>query len=161
MSAEDYESAVRLMQQHRDRMNFLGPRDTQQLEAAQAGLGTTFPSSYRRFLADFGAGSFGAEEIYGITDSGSGVPDAVWFTLRERERDLPAGLVVVYAVGTGELLCLDTKSVDGEAEAPVVTHHAGAGTGQDREIVADDFGRLLLDLVQQELEEETDQYGDT
>ena len=61
-------------------------------------LGLEFPPSYRRFVLDFGAGSFGASEVYGVIDSNfenSSVPDAVWCTLDVREFDLTLDLVVL------------------------------------------------------------------
>ena len=57
------------------------------MRAAESALGVALPPTYRTFLGRLGTGSFGGEELYGIVcedPPGTGVPDAVWITLRGR-----------------------------------------------------------------------------
>jgi hypothetical protein len=110
MALADYEIAAALIRSHPDLADFAGPRDEELVRAAEEALGVRFPPSYRRFLREYGAGSFGGQEIYGVIDAdfeSSGVPDAVWNTLGLRhDGDIPPDLVVVYATGDGERLCV-------------------------------------------------------
>lgn len=154
MSIQDYKVATELVSNYLDIADFVGPRPQSLIVAAEKILGVTFPQSYRRFLQDYGAGSFGSAEVYGVLHENfeeSGVPDGIWLTLQLREEgDFPATLVVIYSVGDGELFCLDT-GLSSDNEAPVVTFTPGGSLDQRRELIAEDFGLFFLDLVQQEI----------
>jgi hypothetical protein len=107
-------------------MDFDGPKDEDLIVAAEQALGLTFPHDYRRFLAEFGAGSFGGTEIYGVIDAdfvNSSVPDAIWNTLTLREDGLPPNVVAFHATGDGEELCL---VCDSPAGGPVIVFVPGA-----------------------------------
>jgi hypothetical protein len=102
----------------------------------------------------FGAGNFGAQEIYGIINDDfehSSVPDAIWFTLSERkEINLPPNLLVIYDTGSDELFCLNFN--DNNDEPTIVSFVPGMDVeSQPYEIIAKDFGDFLLDLVMQEI----------
>ncbi len=155
MSIKNYETALQIIAEHPDLSDFDSPAPEQKVEAAEEILGLTFPPSYRRFLLDLGVGGFGSQEIYGITPgdlTGASVPNGIWYTLIKRERAaLPKELVVVYGVGDGELFCIDT-GVRKDGECPVIAYQPGfPSSEQRREVVAEDFGALLLELVQREL----------
>ncbi len=154
MSMADLERALALVHEHGALADFEGPRPNLLVRAAEKALGLKLPPTYRRFVAELGAGNFGAAEVYGVVDADferSSVPDGVWFTLRAREDgELPADLVVVGAEDD-EITCL--KVVRGEEEAPVICIHAGedperAGT----RTLAPDFGKYFLDRVEEEIE---------
>lgn len=151
MSMQDYEAAVTLMEQYPDQQDFVGPQDEALIAAAEQALGLRFPPTYRRFLRSYGCGNFGAAEVYGILKAdfaNSGVPDGIWYTLQERrDSALPQSYVVVYNDGTGGLYCLDTSRTDGTDEAAVVRYEPGGADQPAGEIVAADFGSLLLELV--------------
>ena len=156
MSIIDYQSAVELMQQHTDLMDFVGPRPNETLLAAEKALGLKFPLVYRHFLLEYGAGGFGGEEIYGIINpefENSGVPDAIWYTLESRGRiKLPHDYIVIYSVGNGEIFCSDlTASYDDKA--PVVAFEPGLPIKlQNHEVIAQDFGEFLLQRVREEID---------
>jgi antitoxin YobK len=154
MSMADLERALALVAEHGDKADFEGPKPKLLLRAAEKALGLKLPPTYRRFLAELGAGNFGAAEVYGVVDADferSSVPDGVWFTLRAREDDeLPADLVVI-AAEDDEITCLRVRP--GDEEAPVLCVNAGedperAGT----RTVAPDFGKYFLNRVEEELE---------
>jgi hypothetical protein len=145
----DVEEALRLIRANPTRAAFAGPRDPALLAAAEAALGRPLPASYRRFVEELGAGSLGSFEVYGVIDDDfedSSVPDAIWFTLSEREAGLPGGLVVVGESGDGALVCLDLD--DGAAEPPVVLASAA---WEERLALAPNFGAYLLDGVRRAL----------
>jgi hypothetical protein len=149
----DYEEASELIASHPDLGDFAGPRDEELVRAAEQALGVEFPPSYRRFLRDYGAGSFGGQEIYGVIDAdfeNSGVPDAVWntFSLRD-DGDIPPDLVAIYATGDGEQLCVQS----GSSETPI--HSIWPGSGDDPEVAAPDFGIWFKEIVEGEIEDAT------
>jgi hypothetical protein len=155
MSMHDYEAAKAIMQQYSGHMDFMGACDEETIELAERELNVKMPQTYRRFLSEFGAGSFGGEEFYGIISSdfsNSTVPDAVWSTIERRRQDnFPSEYIEIYSVGTGEIFCLDT-AVTTNSEAPVVAFEPGLAVSQQgREIIARDFGDFLLQKVQEEV----------
>jgi hypothetical protein len=78
MTMRDYEAARKMLLEHGGLADFAGPRDEGLIEQAEQVLGLRFPPTYRRFLREFGSGSFGGTEIYGVVDDdfeGSGIPD--------------------------------------------------------------------------------------
>lgn len=86
MKQEDYERAVGFMKKHPELRHFVGARSETLVKAAEEKLDLTFPPSYRRFLLEFGAGSFGASELYGVIDENfenSSAPNGIWCTLQE------------------------------------------------------------------------------
>lgn len=153
MSMASYQEAKEKILKHKEQGFFIGPRSDELISFAQEATGLKFTSTYLDFLKSFGAGNFGAQEIYGIISDdfeNSSVPDAIWYTLTERrEINLPHHLLVIYATGSGELYCLDFNH---SAEPPVVQFVPGIDlVKQTYEVVAKDFGDFLLDLVNQEL----------
>lgn len=155
MGIAEYERAVALMSERADMQDFVGPRLEQLIDSAENRLGLHFPPSYRRFLLEYGAGSFGSSEVYGVIDANfdhSSVPNGVWYTLSERrESSLPLAMFVIFNDGSGELFCLDCAATQAGGEAPVVRFQPGVAAGvQSRESIAADFGCFLLDLVQRE-----------
>ncbi len=156
MSMNDLERAFALIHEHPEHASFEGPRPKILVRAAEKALGLRLPPTYRRFVAELGAGNLGSAEIYGVIDADferSSVPDAIWATLRARENDcLPADLVILDDED-GELTCLQVRS--GDEEGPVV--RLNAGEDEDRrgsEVVAPDFGSYLLTRVEEALEAE-------
>jgi hypothetical protein len=156
MSTQDYENAVDLIEQHSDLVDFVGNTTEKLVGKAERQLGLKFPPLYRKFLLDFGAGNFGSEEIYGIIKDdfeNSGIPDAVWFTLKQRmEMNLPHNLVIVYHTGGEEMFCINTGRQNNLNESPIVIYKIGVRPEhQFYETVANDFGEFLLQRVCMEL----------
>lgn len=147
----DYEKASGLVKQHPEMQHFVGPRDESLIASAENILTCTFPASYRRFLSEYGAGSFGASEIYGVIHEdffNSAVPDAVWCTLDERELGLPENLIVIYNDGTGFLNCIDCSRGE-QGDYPVVGFYGGFPLEmQPFESLFPNFGSFFFDIVQ-------------
>lgn len=151
----DYEKAAKLIAEHLELAHFVGPRPESLIRTAERKLGLQFPPTYRRFLVEFGAGSFGSEEIYGLVDEeleSAVVPNGIGLTLRDRkEYQLPHDLVAVYDLGDGEAFYLDLGARE-NGEAPIIVYHPGyTSEEQPGEIVAQDFGQFLHDLVQSQI----------
>ena len=148
MSMADYELAKAIVSAHKTKAQFAGPRSEELVKAAEDALGVSFPPTYQRFLLEYGAGSFGWVEFYGVINSdfvNSSVPDAIWSTLTQRQRvKLPREFVIVGDTGTGELYALDLSVSSG----PVVVVDPGAANPK-REDVAEDFGAFFFQHVQQ------------
>jgi antitoxin YobK len=139
-----------------DLADFVGRRDPSLVTAAEDALGVSFPPTYRRFVAELGAGSFGGTEFYGAIDENfdtSSVPDGIWLTLDERrEFGLPRHLVVVGDTGTGGFYVLDTARTEAGDECPVGVWVGGQfQDGEELEVVASDFGTFFWRAVQHEL----------
>ena len=122
------------------------------INKAQEVLKIKFSKIYIKFLKNYGAGNYGAEEILGVIDDDfeeSSVPDAIWYTITEREEaNLPKDLLVIYETGSDELFCLDFSKLNYEHEPAVVSYIPGEDNkNQKYEKIADDFGDFLLKLV--------------
>jgi antitoxin YobK len=153
MTIQDYEKARLLINDHLEKADFVGSRSDALIQMAEDALGVTFPATYRKFVKDFGAGGFGFAELYGVVREdfeNSGVPDVVWYTMFARKKwGLPSNLLPVYDLGDGELYCIETEQVqERNYEGQVVTYSpAYSSDEQCKEIIAEDFGKLLLELV--------------
>lgn len=159
MSMQAYEEAKELVKELLQKTHgistFVGPRSETLINLAQDRLSVKFPEAYRRFLLEYGAGGVGSFEIYGVVNDNfenSGIPDMVWLTLKGRkEWDLPRFLLPIYDLGDGELFCLDLRTQEGD-EARVVGYTPGySSPEQSLDTVAEDFGKLLLNLIHLEL----------
>lgn len=149
MSYADFMVARDLIERNRNRADFAGPRRPAVVAAAESVLGMAFPRSYKEFLLLYGCGNVGGAEFYGVLTSdfeNSGVPDAVWLTLKERESSrLSNSLVIVYALGEGSYSCIDCSEKNDENESPVVVWPLGGPEpGTKLELEATDFGAFLL-----------------
>lgn len=152
MSIYNYERAIEIIEQNKSECFFVGQRFKNDIELAEKAVGLKFSGMYKNFLEEYGAGSVGAEEIYGISSlnfENATVPNGIWYTLTERkESNLPLNLLVIYDTGGDELFCLDFNKLNEEDEPAVVVFIPGIDLKyQKYEIIAEDFGDFLLDRV--------------
>lgn len=147
---DDYERAVDLLEREGGG-DFVGPKPTELIAAAEEALGFTFPPTYRRFVSDYGAGGVGGTEIYGVIDADfedSSIPDGVWYNLQLRRE------------GQAETLYVRLRSRRRHGLLP--RHRARCRWRRDaggwnlsrcreREEIAPDFGSAFLMLVEEEL----------
>ncbi len=157
MSYRDFEEAIKLIQSNSDYLASVGGCSEDLIKKAEEKLNLNFSKIYKEFLLNFGAMSFGAEEFYGIVREdfdNSRIPDAIWYTLKERKEVLiPNHLLIVYDTGSEELFCLDFNKLTSENEPAVVVFIPGVDLEyQTYEIIAEDFGEFLLQRVKIELE---------
>ena len=152
MSMQDLEKAFELIELNNDKADFEGPKPEELILKAEQALGFTFPPTYRRFLSHLGCGGFGGTEIYGaITDefSDSGIPDAIWLTLRKRhDENNPSSLIIIAETGDGGDYAIDCSRFTDESENPIVEWWS-----PDQIIVdsANDFGEFFLQRIQEVL----------
>lgn len=156
MPNNSYQEAKNIILKNEELHDFVGGRSQRLILNAERKLNLIFSPFYLDFLQTFGAGSFGAEEIYGIINDdfeNSSVPDAIWYTLTERqESNLPKSLLVLYDSGIGDLFCFDFRDLNDDKEPRIVTFIPGVELKyQNYEVIADNFGDFLLDLVKQEI----------
>ncbi|HDK7166204.1 TPA: SMI1/KNR4 family protein [Clostridium botulinum] len=152
MSIYNYEKAIEIIKQNKSECFFVGQRFKNDIRLAEKAVGLKFSGMYKNFLEEYGAGSVGAEEIYGISSlnfENATVPNRIWYTLTERkESNLPLNLLVIYDTGGDELFCLDFNKLNEEDEPAVVAFIPGIDLKYQRyEIIAEDFGDFLLDRV--------------
>lgn len=157
LSMRDLETAFSNMRANAHLMDFMGPRPEDLVSAAETAIGFAFPATFRRFALELGADNFGATEIYGVTTDNfvsATVPNGVWRTLQDRAKGyIPPSFFEVYDTGIGSVYCLDLARRDAQGECPVFEIYLGDTLdAQPSEPVAEDFGSLLLYLVQRELE---------
>lgn len=155
MSQQDLDVAFSLVASHPELATFAGRRPEELICRAEAALGFAFPPTYRTFLRELGAGSFGGFEVFGVTGedfSSDAIPNGIWFNLAKRPKiGLPASVLIISDLGMGSTYyCLDLEGSPCESPVSVVTY-MGQGTF-DSEMVAPDFGAFFLQMVQEELE---------
>lgn len=151
MSMKDLDEAFRLLSQNAGTLHprFVGPRPESMIVAAEQALGVRFPPTYRRFVSEFGCGSFTGTYVYGLGQSLDQpvAANTVWKTKQERKHRLPAAFVVVGAVGEGTSLALDLARRDPNEESPTVTWGLVSAEDHASEVVAVTFGAYLLERV--------------
>lgn len=150
----DLWEAIELIQAHPDKNLFRGPQSDNLIKKAEVCLGFKFPPTYRAFLENLGAGSFGGEEFYGLVgseDFGSGsIPDGVWKTLKDREKfNQPNYFYGFYALGEGTVFGLDTSRRHENDENPIISTYAG---GPFTEESYEDFGEFFMEKIREEIE---------
>lgn len=156
MNLSNYDKAIHIIKSNKEIGYFAGPRPINLLSKAEYALGLSFPASYSKFIEEFGAGNFGAFEIYGLINDNfeeSSVPDAIWYTITERnETSIPKTYIIIGESGEGTLYCIDTKIVDENGESPIVTYSPGYELNeQNTETIAHDFGEYLFNFVKEQI----------
>lgn len=147
MGTKSVAKAIELVEERGDG-DFEGPKESALINKAEQALGCSFPPSYKEFLLKLGCGDIGGFEVYGVVGEdfvNSGIPDAVWVTLKERsDAGLATQFVLIAEDGMGSYFALDTSQRRSDGECPVVLWDPGSGVG---ERAADDFGAFFLDGV--------------
>jgi len=156
MGMKDYVRACEIMSQHLEIQDFVGSRPETLVQKAEKVLGLHFPLTFRHFVLEYGAGSFGGFEVYGVINDqyyNSAIPNGVWATLDARAKwNLPMHYFHVANDGMGTDFCLDFNLSIGD-ESPVVIYEIGLqSTEQTIPKVADDFGIFFLSNVMQSLD---------
>ena len=165
MSMKDLLNASNIIENNFDYsdIDFCGKKLPLTIKNAENVLGISFPKTYSAFLEKFGCGGVGSLEIYGLIKDEDflgnkipfvAVPNVVWTTLQwNKEFNHPLYLPIIYNVGEGTLYCLDTSQMNEEGECPLVAWPLG---GYEEtpvlEIVAEDFGKFFLDMVERQIE---------
>lgn len=151
MALIDIFRGIDLALQKKCEIDLAGAKSDEIVASAEKALGLKFPPSYKEFLLSFGCGDISGQEFYGVVNSdfvNSGIPDAVWLTIRERsDSQLPKRLVIVGAQGDGAYYALDCGRVGEDGECPVIIWWPGFSQEEnigDAEIVDCDFGTFFF-----------------
>lgn len=158
MSINDLEKAFDLINVNfsNEECGFLGAKSNEHIKHAEEILKINFPNSYKNFIMKVSHGGPGSKFIPGIYEedpkkiNDSGI---VWGVLNDRSNSsFPHHLISIYDVGEGTTYCLDTSQMSKEGECPVVAWPIdGYDSTPVLEIVAPDFGKFFLDMVEQEI----------
>jgi hypothetical protein len=158
MAFSDILKGIDLASQRGCQIDLEGEKSADLVEAAEMVLGVVFPPSYREFLLLFGCGGIAGHEFYGVINSdfvNSGIPDAVWLTMRERvDSNLPARFVIVGAQGDGAYYALDGGRIAQDKERPVIIWWPGVSQEEcanEVETLAPDFGTFFLNKIESTL----------
>jgi len=152
MSINDFNVAMNLINKYKTHCITNAGSSVSEIGNAEKQLGLLLPSSYKTFLKNFGYWTFEGSEIFGLYNN-----TIINFTKDERANNenpkFPDCLVVIHALGNGELSCLDTSQINDDEECPVVAWYFGATLPNGKlEVLAEDFGAFLLEKVQWGLE---------
>jgi antitoxin YobK len=153
MSMIDYITAASLVK-NCTKSHFIRDIPDPLIQDAENALGLRFPTSYRRFLNEFGFVRLGGTEIYGVTRSdfqNARIPNGIWLTLDERKSGLPGNFILIYDADDGVYYALDTSKHSDDGENPVVALNIEF---EIIEIIASDFGKFFLDIITWQLERE-------
>ena len=152
MSMTDLEKALAIIVSQDD-ADFDGPKEKSLVDSAEAALGLTFPSTYKTFLLNLGCGDIAGFEVYGVINSdyeNSGIPDAIWLTLKERsDSGLSEDLILIGTRGDGAYYAIDMAQIKSDGEAPVIYWVAGAQNDRMQQVIASDFGSFLKQELEQ------------
>ncbi len=108
-----------------DLSNLETPAKKEEIDAAEAELGTTFPPLFRRFLMRWNGGTAHDTCIYGVGTNDDF--DLVELNERGRADDLPKHLIGFAATIQGEIYCFDTSKRGQSGDTPVVLLDADGG----------------------------------
>ncbi|PEL09239.1 SMI1/KNR4 family protein [Bacillus sp. AFS017336] len=158
MSWSNYEKALALLEQDKVNSEYIGECSDLIIEKAEITLGLKFPNIYRHFIRKYGSGVFATWDILGITNENfyeaynPDNPDAIRFTLSKRkENKLPDNFISIIDYDYEILYCLDLNKLNNEGEPAVVSFNIGEDWGK-QEMIAEDFGDFLLEIIHDELE---------
>lgn len=163
MSLENLEKAFQLIENNftEEEKSRCQSFSLETIKRAESFLNIKFPASYREFLKKYGYGDFGGLEIYGLTKEEKfnieskpiiPRPNIVWMTVQYNlDFKHPLYLLIIYELGEGTKYCLDLSQMKGD-ECPVVVWPIfGYENNPKLEIIAQDFGDFLLEMVEDEI----------
>ncbi|MFP4600960.1 MAG: SMI1/KNR4 family protein [Persicimonas sp.] len=144
------DEAIRLIMENDELAEFAGGvSTTEEIARAEERLGVEFPPSYRRFLEQLGAGRFGAQVFFGLSEAaGHSEWDVVHHTLDRREHsNLGGTTVVVGPYGEEAFFILDCARPGDDDECPVAEVPAGYSDIEEPNYFEDNFGRFIYARV--------------
>jgi antitoxin YobK len=144
-----FDQAVQLINQYPELRHFKGKQDSPLIEWAEKALNVVFPPSYRRFLLEYGDGSFGGQDFYGITNNNLEEAAVVRLTLWLRGCGLPSQLVWVHGVEFKDYLVTGKNPDD---ELSVITWDYGIPQADEldqMQIAAQSFGEFFLGQIKE------------
>lgn len=144
-----YKKTKELILQNPNFNYFEGQKAEALLQKAEKFLNIHISGTYRKFLLEFGAGSFASFELLGLTNDNFMAdvhPDGIGQTYAFRKQiDLPNHLLTIHHFGNGEVFCLDL-SVTPTPSVVAIWPSAGEPVAIT-ETIAASFGEFFLEYV--------------
>lgn len=155
MSYRDYVRAMELASKCKF-YTTVGGRTEDEIIEAERILGLKFSKQCRDFYGKYGYLSFFGNEIYGIDpydDSGVLAGNSVAYAMNDREEcGLPKHWIPIYDFEDGEMAYLDYSYLNEEEEPRVIQACYDGEEYEIIDILAEDFGSFVLQLVLEQLE---------
>lgn len=141
------EDVIKMIENYPNLADFVGEVPESDVLCAEQELNIVLPKDYKKFLTKYGCGNFGSEEIFGVGVKPIGIPSVIWATKQQRiaEPTFPLNFVVIYNVGLGEIICLDTSPMKKEI-CSVISWKLGRAHGeQNLGPIANSFSEFVLE----------------
>lgn len=150
MSHSALETAFNIIDNKKYNAFITGGKSEEVIKNAEISIGTFFPNTFKEFIR-----KYGLVLIFGKEFSGIGKNETVesWArdTLYIRRNDGASSCYIVISLtGDGAYYALDTSRMNADNECPVVL--LDYVHGEKPVDVAEDFGKFLLDQLQEALE---------
>lgn len=161
MSMDELNQSIEIIFENIYLFQMRGPQPEEFIKEAESIIGFQFPQTYLKFLKIFGSVCIGGSEIYGVVSNdlkNYSSLDAISYALRMRkEFGFPHNFLPIYDLGDGTIYCLLLDQRNDEKESPVIAYYPGVSIeDMQKEIVANDFGEFLLEIVNYELKQQFD-----
>lgn len=157
MSYLDYEEAMRLAPKC-EYYTTTGGVSEETIKKAEEIMGINFSKQCKVFYKDYGYLSFCGNEIFGIDpDDDSGVLEgnSVAYALNDRkENNLPLEWLPIYDCQDGCMVYLDYSVLNEDDEPRVIIAYYNGEGYEIEDIIAEDFGEFVMQLIEDELSEE-------
>lgn len=154
MSYFDFEKAMSLASKCKF-YTTTGGKTNDEISKAEKLLNLSFSKQCNEFYKKYGYLSFFGNEIFGIDpddDSGILEGNSVAYALNDREKyNLPVHWLPIYNYEDGNMAYLDYSSLNEEKEPSVIMAFYNGAKYVKVEIVAEDFGSFVLQLVEDQL----------
>lgn len=156
MSYQNFKTAMELAPKCRF-YTTVGGKTEEEVAISEKMLNIQFSKQCKEFYIKYGYLSFYGSEIFGIdpTDN-SGILEgnSVAYALNDREKyKLPKEWIPIYNFNDGNMAYLDYSSLNEEGEPLVIMAYYNGNKYELVEILAEDFGTFILQLVREQLGE--------
>ncbi len=155
-------NAINLLKNNNVVYDFSGEKSGQIIQKVEEMLEVKFPNSYNYFLKKLGYFSLGDFAVYGIiSDSSKNIKNTgiVYGVLNDRENfAVPHHMINFFDIGNGDSYALDLSQMNEEGECPVVVWPIGGYEATPvLEVVAPDFGKFFLDMVEEQIKRKVEE----
>lgn len=150
MSKQDLEKAFEIIDDTTNGAFIVGGKSKQTIKESEKQIETSFPDSFKIFIE-----KYGLVLIFGCEFSGIGKNEALESWARDtlfirKMYNSPLYYIIISSTGDGAYYALDTSRMNADNECPVVL--LDDAHGQKPVDVAEDFGKFLLDQLEEALE---------
>lgn len=162
MSLQDLDKAFELLEKvDNSLVDFEKGVSSSTIKDAEVVIRNKLPYTYTYFLKKYGCGGISSSEIYGLIKDEKfsqpipfvTAPNVIWTALaNHRDFNQPFHILSIYDIGNGDCYALDLSQMNDEGECPVVVWPIGGYEAtRELEVVAPDFGKFFLDMVEEQI----------